>query len=46
MIALMMEAESTSEMSVSFYETTQCNVPEDRHLHFPEYFTVKIEAML
>jgi hypothetical protein len=28
-IALMMEAVSTSEMSVNFYETTRRNIPED-----------------
>jgi hypothetical protein len=27
--ALMMEAVSTSEMSVNFYQTTQCNIPEE-----------------
>jgi hypothetical protein len=31
MIALMMETASTSEMSVSFYQTTQRNNPEDIH---------------
>jgi hypothetical protein len=31
-IALMMEAASTSEMSVNFYQTTQRNNPEDGHL--------------
>jgi hypothetical protein len=31
--AMMMEAESTSEMSVNFYQTTQHNIPEDSHLH-------------
>jgi hypothetical protein len=31
-IGLMMEAVSTSEMSVTFYETTQHNIPEDRTL--------------
>jgi hypothetical protein len=31
-IALMMEAECTSEMSVSFYQITQRNIPEDSHL--------------
>jgi hypothetical protein len=35
MIALMMEAVSTSETSVNFYETTWRNIPEDSHL--PEY---------
>jgi hypothetical protein len=28
MIALMMEAESTSESSVNFYKTTRRNIPE------------------
>jgi hypothetical protein len=27
------EAASTSEMSLNFYQTTQCNNPEDSHLH-------------
>jgi hypothetical protein len=30
-IALMMEAVSTSETSVSFYQTTRRNIPEDGH---------------
>jgi hypothetical protein len=29
----MMKAGSTSETLVSFYETTCCNIPEERHLH-------------
>jgi hypothetical protein len=29
--ALMMEAESTSETSVSFYHATRRNIPEDGH---------------
>jgi hypothetical protein len=33
-IALMMEAASTSETSVNFYQTTRRNNPEDSHLHF------------
>jgi hypothetical protein len=33
MIALMMEAASTAETSVSFYQTTRRNNPEDSHLH-------------
>jgi hypothetical protein len=33
MIALMMEAVSTSEMSVNFYQTTRRNIPEDSRLH-------------
>jgi hypothetical protein len=32
----MMEAVSTSEMSVSLYQTTRCNIPEDSH--FYDYF--------
>jgi hypothetical protein len=31
-IALMMEAASTSETSVNFYQTTWCNILEDSHL--------------
>jgi hypothetical protein len=31
--ALMMEAASTTEMSVNFYQTTRRNIPEDSHLH-------------
>jgi hypothetical protein len=33
LIALMMEAASTFETSVNFYQTTRFNNPEDRHLH-------------
>jgi hypothetical protein len=32
-IALMMEAKSTSETSVNFYQITRRNNPEDSHLH-------------
>jgi hypothetical protein len=28
----MMEAESTSETSVNFYQTTRRNIPQDSHL--------------
>jgi hypothetical protein len=28
-----MKAVSISETSVNFYQTTQCNIPEDRHHH-------------
>jgi hypothetical protein len=30
----MMEAVSTSEMSVSFYQAAWCNIPEDSHVPF------------
>jgi hypothetical protein len=33
MIALMMEAVSTSETSVNSNQTIQRNIPEDSHLH-------------
>jgi hypothetical protein len=33
LIALTMEAASTSEASVNFYQTTRRNNPEDNHLH-------------
>jgi hypothetical protein len=32
LIAMMMEAVSTSETSVSFYKTTRCYIPEDSNL--------------
>jgi hypothetical protein len=32
-IALMIEAVNASEPSVTFYETTRCNVTEESHLH-------------
>jgi hypothetical protein len=44
-IALMMEAITTSETSVSFYQTTQWNIAEDSHLlsglPFIQIFSVK-----
>jgi hypothetical protein len=33
-IALVMEAESTSETSVKFYQTTRCNNPENSHFQY------------
>jgi hypothetical protein len=33
LIILMMEVVSTSEMSVSFYQNTWCNISEEIHLH-------------
>jgi hypothetical protein len=36
-IALMMEAASTSKLSVNFYQSTRRNIPEDSlHIHRPE----------
>jgi hypothetical protein len=32
-IALLMEAVSSSETSVNIYQTTRHNIPEDSHLH-------------
>jgi hypothetical protein len=38
-MALMMEAASTSEMSVNFYHTTWCNIPEDSRLqNYPKSY--------
>jgi hypothetical protein len=37
-IALMMEAASTSETLVNFYQTAWCYNPEDRHLHIRFFF--------
>jgi hypothetical protein len=41
MIALMMEATSTSETSVNFYQTAPRNNPEDSHLHTRRRETLK-----
>jgi hypothetical protein len=46
LIALMMEAVSTSETSVNFYETTRCNIPEDRHLRSSRRQNLKSEKSL
>jgi hypothetical protein len=40
-ITLMMEAASTSEMSVNFYHTTRCNNPEDSQLHIHHFENLK-----
>jgi hypothetical protein len=47
LIALMMEAAGTSEMSVNFYHAAWCNNPEDSHLHacHPENFKSHIIAV-
>jgi glycyl-tRNA synthetase alpha subunit len=39
--ALMMEAVSTSETSVNFYQTTRGNIPEDSHLHTHRHQNLK-----
>jgi hypothetical protein len=31
--AMMIEAASTSEAPVNFYQTTRCNIPEDSYIH-------------
>jgi hypothetical protein len=41
-IALMMEAASTSETLVNFYQTTRRHIQEDSHLHVPIYMYVCI----
>jgi hypothetical protein len=45
-IVLMMEAVSTSETSVNFYQTTRCNISEDIHLYVLQLFHVAILNML
>jgi hypothetical protein len=43
-IRAMMEAVSTSEMSVSLYETAQCSTQEDEHLQFlMQFMTAEIK---
>jgi hypothetical protein len=41
MIALMMEAASTSETSVNLYHTTQCNILAVSQLHIRQYKNLK-----
>jgi hypothetical protein len=41
LITLMIEAVSTSETSVSFYETTRRNIVEDGHLHAGRHENLK-----
>jgi hypothetical protein len=45
-IALMMEAGSTSKTSVNFYETTRRNIPEDSNLQVLLYFHYKVKKLL
>jgi hypothetical protein len=44
LIALMMEAANTSEMSVNICQTTQRNNPEDSHLHTRRRENLKYHA--
>jgi hypothetical protein len=37
-VALMMEAATTSETSIGFYQTTRRYNPEDSHLHYIYYW--------
>jgi hypothetical protein len=41
-ISLILEAASTCEILVNFYQTTQQNIPEDSHLH--TYRREKLES--
>jgi hypothetical protein len=43
--ALMMEAVSTSETLVNFYQTTRLNIPENSHLHFDMIFCILISVL-
>jgi hypothetical protein len=45
-IALMMEAASTPITSVSFYQTTRRNIPEDSHLHIRRRENLKSHKVL
>jgi hypothetical protein len=40
-----MEAASTSETSVNFYQTTRRNIPEDSHLHAPRRENLKFHHL-
>jgi hypothetical protein len=40
-IGTMMEAVTTFETSVNFYQTTRHNVPEDSHLHIRRHENLK-----
>jgi hypothetical protein len=43
-IALMMEAASTSETSVNFYQTARRNIPEDSHLQEEQKYKVAVKV--
>jgi hypothetical protein len=38
----LMEAVSTSEISISFYKATQCNIPEDSHVTYSVVFNISL----
>jgi hypothetical protein len=42
----MVDAVNTSEVLVSFYETTRCNSPEDSHLDVSVCYTDTMEMKL
>jgi hypothetical protein len=42
LIALVMKAVSISETSVSFYQTTRRNIPEDSHFRRDEFFNLNV----
>jgi hypothetical protein len=46
LIALMMETASTSETSLSFYQTAKHNTPEDTHLDTRRRENLKSHVML
>jgi hypothetical protein len=45
LIALMMEAASTYETSVNFYQTTRRNNPEDSHFHSRRLENLKSQSI-
>jgi hypothetical protein len=44
-IALMMEAASTSETSINFYQTTRYNIPENSYLHIRSSENLKSQLL-
>jgi hypothetical protein len=45
LIALMMEAISTSEISINLNDTIQHNIPEDSYLHVVTGYTLKVSII-
>jgi hypothetical protein len=45
-IALMMEAVSTSETSVNFYQATWHNIPEDSHLNLNDLLSLHFDCCI